>query len=127
MSLGWPHVDECPLPVRPVKWTFLVAAIILEVTATLSLRASEGFTRLGYTALVAVGYLGAFVALSLVLRRGLPIGVAYGIWAAAGLALVAIGGKVIFDDPLTPLMGAGIVLIIGGVLLVELGNAAGHG
>ncbi len=110
-----------------MKWLFLIAAIILEVTATLSLRASEGFTKLGYTVLVAVGYLGAFIALSLVLRRGLPIGIAYGIWAAAGVALVAILGKLIFDDPLTPLMGAGIVLIIGGVLLVELGNTAEHG
>lgn len=121
------HVDKCPRPVRPVKWLFLIAAIVLEVTATLSLRASEGFTKLGYTALVAVGYVGAFVALSLVLRRGLPIGVAYGIWAAVGVALVAILGKVIFDDPLTPLMGLGIVLILGGVLLVELGNTADRG
>jgi len=121
------HVDECPRPVRPVKWLFLIAAIVLEVTATLSLRASEGFTKLGYTALVAGGYVGAFVALSLVLRRGLPIGVAYGIWAAVGVALVAILGKVIFDDPLTPLMGLGIVLILGGVLLVELGNTADRG
>jgi len=121
------HVDKCPLPVRPVKWLFLFAAIVLEVTATLSLRASEGFAKLGYTALVAVGYVGAFVALSLVLRRGLPIGVAYGIWAAVGVALVAILGKVIFDDPLTPLMGLGIVLILGGVLLVELGNTAARG
>lgn len=127
MSLGSSHVDEWALPVRPVKWLFLIAAIVLEVTATLSLRASEGFTKLGYTALVAVGYVGAFVALSLVLRRGLPIGVAYGIWAAVGVAMVAIGGKVIFDDPLTPLMGLGIVLIFGGVLLVELGNPADRG
>ncbi len=110
-----------------MKWLFLIAAIVLEVTATLSLRASEGFTKLGYTALVAGGYVGAFVALSLVLRRGLPIGVAYGIWAAVGVALVAILGKVIFDDPLTPLMGLGIVLILGGVLLVELGNTADRG
>jgi len=43
------------------------------------------------------------------------------------VALVAILGKVIFDDPLTPLMGLGIVLILGGVLLVELGNTADRG
>lgn len=105
-----------------MKWFLLALAILLEVTGTLSLRASEGFTKLGYSLLVALGYLGAFVALSMVLRRGMPVGVAYGIWAAAGVALVAVLGRLFFDDPLTPLMGVGIALIIGGVLLVELGN-----
>lgn len=66
-----------------MKWVFLTLAIVFEVTATLALRASEGFTKLGYVAVVVVGYAGAFLALNLVLRRGLPIGVAYGIWAAA--------------------------------------------
>lgn len=110
-----------------MKWLFLALAVVLEVMATLSLRASAGFTRLGFAALVLLGYVGAFVALNFVLRCGLPIGVAYGIWAAAGVALVAILGKFLFDDPLTPLMGVGIALIIGGVLLVELGNTAEHG
>ncbi len=110
-----------------MKWVFLTVAIVLEVMATLSLRASEGFSKLGYSVLVVLGYAGAFVALNLVLRRGLSIGIAYGIWAAVGVALVALLGKLFFDDPLTPLMGVGIALIIGGVLLVELGNTADHG
>jgi len=110
-----------------MKWVFLTVAIVLEVMATLSLRASEGFSKLGYSVLVVLGYVGAFVALNLVLRRGLSIGIAYGIWAAVGVALVALLGKLFFDDPLTPLMGVGIALIIGGVLLVELGNTADHG
>jgi len=110
-----------------MKWVFLTVAIVLEVMATLSLRASESFSKLGYSVLVVLGYAGAFVALNLVLRRGLSIGIAYGIWAAVGVALVALLGKLFFDDPLTPLMGVGIALIIGGVLLVELGNTADHG
>ncbi|MGZ4516491.1 MAG: DMT family transporter [Mycobacteriaceae bacterium] len=109
-----------------MKWVLLALAIVFEVTATLALRASEGFTRLGYVAVVVVGYAGAFLALNLVLRRGLPIGVAYGIWAAAGVALVAILGSFFFGDPFTPLMGLGIVLIMGGVLLVEVGSSANH-
>jgi small multidrug resistance pump len=62
------------------------------------------------------------VLLSLTLRHGLGIGVAYGIWAALGVALSAIGSKMFFDEPLTGLMLVGLVLIIGGVLLVELGS-----
>ena len=55
--------------------------------------------------------------------EGLGLGVAYGIWAASGVALTAIASKALFQEPLTPLMMGGIVLIIGGVLLVEVGAA----
>jgi len=109
-----------------MKFFYLAFAIGLEVTATLSLRASEGFTKIGFAVLMAVCYLGSFVALNLVLRQGMPIGVAYGIWAACGVALVAVFGKFLFHDPLTPLMGLGIALIMGGVLLVEFGSGDAH-
>ncbi|MBE1531336.1 DMT family transporter [Actinomadura algeriensis] len=102
------------------KWTPLLAAILLEVTATLSLRAAVD--RPAWYALVVVGYLGAFVALSFALRAGLGIGVAYGVWAAAGVVLTAVLAAVLFDDPLTATMGVGIALVIAGVLCVELGS-----
>lgn len=72
--------------------------------------------------MVAVGYVTAFSMLAGALSLGLPIGVAYGIWAATGVALTAILGRVLFRDPLTRTMLAGIALIIGGVLLIELGH-----
>jgi small multidrug resistance pump len=93
------------------------------VTGTLALRAATTGRRAWY-AVVAVGYLGAFAALSLTLSAGLPLGIAYGIWAAVGVALTAVASHVLFDEPLTAVMGAGIALIAAGVLLVELG--AGH-
>ncbi|MBM7502457.1 hypothetical protein JOD52_003297 [Brachybacterium muris] len=58
------------------------------------------------------------------LRAGMPLGVAYGVWTAAGVALTAIFSRVIHKEPMTPLMIAGIVMIGAGVLLIELG--AGH-
>lgn len=60
--------------------------------------------------------------LTLVLRTGMPIGVAYGIWGAAGTALTAGLAAVVFDDPFTAAIIVGIVLIITGVLLVEFGS-----
>ncbi|UNX55775.1 SMR family transporter [Georgenia sp. TF02-10] len=101
-------------------WLFLAGAILAEVTATLALRASIDGRRT-WLALVAVGYLVAFTLLSLTLRHGIGIGVAYGIWTACGTALTAVGSRVLFDEPLTKLMVGGIVLIAAGVLLVELG------
>ncbi|KRE99111.1 cation transporter [Nocardioides sp. Soil777] len=106
-----------------MAWVFLAIAIGLEVTGTLALRmATTG--RRAWFGVVAVGYLGAFAALTVALSQGLGLGVAYGIWAAAGVALTAVASRVLFEEPLTPLMGIGIGLIAGGVLLVELG--AGH-
>ena len=106
------------------KWLLLAAAILMEVTATLSLRAAVDHP--GWYALVAVGYLGSFAAPTFVLRAGLGIGVAYGIWAASGVALTAILATAVFGDPLTGLMGFGIAMVIAGVLCVEIGSHAAH-
>lgn len=106
-----------------MRWVMLALAIVLEVTGTLSMRASEGFARLGFTLLTVVGYLGAFTLLGLVLKQGMPVGVAYGIWAGSGVALVALLGRVVFGEPLTLATWMGFGLIIAGVWLVE--TAAG--
>jgi small multidrug resistance pump len=102
----------------------LALAIVLEVTGTLSMRASEGFTRVGFTLLTVVGYVGAFSLLAQVLKLGMPVGVAYGIWAGAGVALVALLGRLVFGEPLTVVMWVGFALIIAGVWLVESGSHA---
>lgn len=104
-----------------MTWGLLAMAIVLEVTGTLSMRASEGFTRAGFTAVTVIGYLGAFTLLGLVLKQGMSVGVAYGIWAGAGVALVAVLGRFVFGEPLTPAMALGFMLIVGGVWLVETG------
>ncbi|MFK4763120.1 DMT family transporter [Microbacterium sp. ZW T5_45] len=96
-------------------------AIALEVTATLALR---GAIDNPWWALLAVaGYAGAFIALSVLLRMGAPIGVVYGIWAAAGVALTAVIAAILFDEPFTFLIGLGIVIVVAGVVLVETGQA----
>lgn len=105
-----------------MQWLFLAGAITFEVIGTLSLRMAATGQR-AYYAAVALGYLIAFAFLTLTLREGLGLGIAYGIWAAAGVALTAIASKVLFKEPLTPLMMGGISLIIAGVLVVEIGAA----
>lgn len=108
-----------------MKWVFLASAIVAEVTASLALQAAVEHA--GWYALVVVGYLVAFGMLVLVLRRGMGIGVAYGIWGASGVALTAVLAAVLFGQALTLVMGIGITLIAVGVLLVEARLAAGAG
>jgi small multidrug resistance pump len=102
-------------------WVLLAIAIVSEVGATISLKlATDGKKR--FFVPVAIGYVVAFGLLAVALTLGLPIGVAYGIWAATGVALTAVLGRVLFREPLTRLMLCGIGLVIVGVLLVELGH-----
>lgn len=105
-----------------MQWLFLAGAILFEVIGTISLRMAATGHR-AYYAVATVSYLFAFTFLTLTLNEGLGVGVAYGIWAASGVALTAIASKAIFQEPITRLMMGGIVLIISGVLLVELGAA----
>lgn len=107
-----------PDPAR--RWLFLAAAIVLEVAGSLALKGA--LDRPAFYAVVTVGYLGAFFFLDRTLRAGLPLGVAYGIWGATGVALTAALSAMIFGEPLTPLMAAGIAVIIAGVLCVEIGS-----
>ncbi|HKP40838.1 DMT family transporter [Mycobacterium sp.] len=102
------------------KWVLLAAAIVIEVAATLSLRASQDHS--AWLVVVVVGYVGAFVLLTMVLRTGMAVGVAYGIWGALGTVGTAVLAALIFGDRFTWPIAAGIGLIIAGVLLVEFGS-----
>lgn len=103
-----------------MAWLFLAIAIVVEVGATLSLRMSTTGPRSWYVPVV-IGYLTAFVMLSLALREGMNLGVGYGIWTAIGVALTAVLSKYLFGEALTRVMSLGIGILILGVLMVELG------
>ncbi|WP_407563802.1 DMT family transporter [Streptomyces sp. 184] len=106
-----------------MTYVLLIGAILSEVTATISLRLSEGFSKILPSVVVVVGYLTAFTLLSLVLKRGMSIGIAYGIWAAAGVALVALIGAAFLGDGLTGVQIGGLVLVAAGVVALEAGGA----
>jgi small multidrug resistance pump len=104
------------------RWALLAGAIACEVTGSLALKGA--LDRPALHVVVVLGYVASFVLLDACLRRGLPLGVAYGIWAALGVAATAVLSAAIFDEPLTLVMSVGLALIIGGVLLVEGGAEA---
>ena len=104
-------------------WLALAGAILVEVFATLSLRASDGFCKKMWIAPVVAGYLVCFYLLWVSLSLGMPVGIAYGVWTACGVALVAVIARYLFAEPLTWVMVAGIGLIVAGVLTIELAGA----
>ena len=104
-----------------MPWLFLVGAIVAEVVATTALKLSAGFTRLVPSIAVVIGYVVAFGLMSQALTRGMGIGVAYGVWAASGVALVAVIGALFLGEGMTWVQAGGIALVIAGVLALELG------
>ncbi|MBV2355161.1 multidrug efflux SMR transporter [Streptomyces sp. J2-1] len=104
-------------------YVFLAGAIAAEVAATTAMKYSDGFSRLWPSLLTALGYAVAFLLLARTLRS-VSIGSAYAIWSGVGTAAIALLGLALFGESLTVTKVAGIVLIVGGVVVLNLGGAA---
>ena len=100
-------------------WIYLAIAIVAEVIGTSFLKSSDGFTRLGPSLMVVMSYVIAFYFLALTLRT-LPVGVAYAVWAGAGMALIALAGYFVFGQALDAAAIVGILLIVAGVAVINL-------
>lgn len=102
-----------------MSYLYLTIAIVAEVIATSSLKASAEFTRLVPSLLVLLGYSTAFYCMTLALRS-IPLGITYAIWSGLGIVLVTILGIVLYDEKLDLPAALGIGLIIAGVLIINL-------
>ena len=105
------------------NWIFLSVAIMAEVIATSSLKASAEFTKFWPSVIVVVGYAIAFYFLSLTLRS-IPVGIAYAVWSGLGVVLVSIVGWWLYNQALDLASLIGIGLIIAGVLVINLFSSA---
>ncbi|MCX3060665.1 DMT family transporter [Streptomyces beihaiensis] len=103
-------------------YVLLAGAIAAEVGATTAMKYSDGFSRLWPSLVTVAGYLVAFALLAQTLRT-VQIGTAYAIWAGTGTAVIAVIGTLFLGEGLTVAKAAGIVLVIAGVVLLNLGGA----
>ncbi|MEV6116837.1 multidrug efflux SMR transporter [Streptomyces sp. NPDC052109] len=101
----------------------LAGAIAAEVAATTAMKYSEGFSRLWPSLVTAVGYLVSFALLARTLKT-VQIGTAYAIWSGVGTAAIAVLGLLLFGEGLSAAKVGGILLIIGGVVVLNLGGAS---
>lgn len=93
-------------------------SIIGEIFATSMLKMSDGFTILFPSIGVIVGYVLSFYCLSICLKT-IPLSLAYAIWSGVGTALTALIGVFVWGELFNTLMLSGIILIIGGVILLN--------
>ena len=106
------------------SWALLIAAILTEVTATVALKMSDGFSRLLPSGIVVGGYLLSFWFLALILARGMNLGIVYAAWSAIGVALIVLIDVLWFDERLTSIQTAGLFAVVLGVAALEMGGAS---
>jgi small multidrug resistance pump len=105
-----------------MAYLFLLFAIASEVFATSLIKATDGFTRLWPTVACLAGYAAAFAFLSQAVKS-VPVGIAYAMWSGLGTAAIVAIGAVFLGESLNAAKIIGVALIIGGVVLVNLGGA----
>lgn len=103
----------------------VAGAIVSEIAATLSLRASHGLTRLGPSILVVIGYAAAFVLLAQALKT-LDVGPVYAVWSGLGTIGALAGGVLLFDENVRLATVAGALLIALGVAVMYVGGGLEH-
>lgn len=98
-----------------LHWFYLAAAILLEVAGTISMKLSDGFTRLIPSITLFACYAASFTALTFSLKK-IDLSIAYAVWAGVGTALVVLVGIVYFRESVTIIKSVSICLIILGVV-----------
>ena len=107
-------------------YIYLTIAIIAEVIATSALKASEEFTKLTPSIIVALGYSVAFYMLSLCLKD-IPVGIAYAVWSGLGIVLITLIAWFLYGQKLDAPALIGLGLIIAGVATIQLfSDASAH-
>jgi multidrug transporter EmrE-like cation transporter len=104
---------------NPNALLFLVLAIASEVAGTAGLKASQGFGRMGPSALAVIGYALAFYFLAQSLRY-IPLGIAYAIWSGLGTVGSVLLGLLVWKEILGPIHVLGIALIVVGVVVLNV-------
>jgi quaternary ammonium compound-resistance protein SugE len=98
-----------------MHWTLLFIAAALEIVWAVSLKFTDGFTRL-WPSVGVIAAIAASIALLAFAARGLPIGTAYAVWSGIGAAGTAIVGILLFNEPANLSRLVCLTLIIAGVV-----------
>jgi quaternary ammonium compound-resistance protein SugE len=107
-----------------VAWIVLVISGVLEAGWALSLKASNGLTKLWPSVAFFVLLIASMAGLMFALKT-LPVGPAYAVWVGIGAVLTAVIGMIAFKDPVNVVTIGSIALIIAGVVGLQLAGS-GH-
>ncbi|WP_203364360.1 multidrug efflux SMR transporter [Bacillus sp. REN10] len=109
-----------------MHWVYLAFAIVMEVAGTISMKQSNGLTRMLPSILMIVFYLGSFSSLALALKT-IEVSVAYAIWSGIGISVISIIGILYFGETMNILKVVAILLIIVGVVTLNFATGKEEG
>lgn len=98
---------------------FLALAIILEITANIFLKMSDGFRKIWLGLLSLLLVLGAFSALAQAVK-GIDLSVAYALWGGFGLVATIAAGWMLFGQRLNVKGWVGLMLLLIGMVMIKL-------
>lgn len=105
-----------------MAWVYLLIAGALEVVWAFTMKQSNGFTNIKYSAITLVAMIASFGLLS-VAMRSLPLGTAYTIWTGIGAVGAFIVGITVLGEALTPMRVVAALLIVSGLVLMKLSSS----
>jgi len=104
-----------------IAWVFLLLAGFFEICFTVSLKFSQGFTRLIPSIITVIFIVLSFFAVSQSMKI-IPIGTAYAVWAGIGAAGTVVCGILFFGDSYHIIRLISIFLIIVGIIGLKLAH-----
>ena len=106
-----------------MAWVLLGLAALFEILFAVSMKQSNGFTKLGPTLLTVVGVIGGITLLTFALKT-LPVSIGYPIWVSIGTLGTVVFGAVVLGETINLVTIVSIAAILLGVagLKISVGN-----
>jgi len=98
-----------------MAWIYLFVAGLLEIFWAVSLKYTDGFSKLWPSVTTGVGMVASFYFLAQALKT-IPIGTGYAVWTGIGAAGTAILGIILFSESASLSRLACIGLILAGII-----------
>ncbi|MBO6947297.1 MAG: multidrug efflux SMR transporter [Rhodospirillales bacterium] len=108
-----------------MAWLYLLLAGVLEVAWAVSMKHSDGFSRLGPSALT-IGLMTVSFGMLALAMRTLPLSVAYTVWTGIGAVGAFVVGVSLLGEHLSPMRAVAAVLIVTGVVMFKISSPAQH-
>jgi len=105
-----------------MAWFSLFFAGLLEIVWAVSMKQSEGFSKLTPTLITVAGMIASFWLLAVAMRT-LPLGTAYTIWTGIGAVGAFVVGIVFLGEQVSAMRIAAAVLIVSGLVLMKLSSS----
>ncbi|WP_243291586.1 multidrug efflux SMR transporter [Bacillus sp. FJAT-47783] len=104
-----------------MAWILLAVTILLEVAGTISMKLSNGLTKLVPSIGIFVFYGFCFAIFALVVKK-IDLSIAYAIWSGVGTMLVFVVGVLVFKESFSWIKLLSILLIIAGVIGLKVSD-----